>query len=131
VELHENCTRFPPDRVTTLLSSGVCSDAVPFAVLFLTADAAFATIADSTPRPALGSVPGRLIAFSVVLLAALGLALAARKELADPKLLRSSRLTGIEWALPLVVLNLLFSTFVAVQLTALFAGQITSSERRG
>jgi hypothetical protein len=98
------------------------SVAVPFAVLFLTADAAFAAIADSTPRPALGSVPGRLIAFSVVLLAALGLALAARKELADPKFLRSSRLTGIEWALPLVVLNLLFSTFVAVQLTVLFAG---------
>lgn len=53
---------------------------VPFAVLFLTADAAFAAIADDTPRPEIDSLPGRMVAFSVVLLAVLGLALAGRRR---------------------------------------------------
>jgi hypothetical protein len=96
--------------------------AIPFAVLFLTADAAFAAIADSTPRPALGSLPGRLIAFSVVLLGALGLALAGRRRLEARTLLKPRALALVEWALPLIVLNVLFLTFVAVQLTVLFAG---------
>jgi hypothetical protein len=95
---------------------------IPFAVLFLTADAAFAAIADSAPRPALGSMPGRLMAFIVVLFGALGLALAAREQLVGRTLLWRRRLAVVEWALPLVVLNVLFLTFVAVQLTVLFAG---------
>ena len=95
---------------------------IPFAVLFLTADAAFAAIADSTPRPSLGSVPGRVTAFTVVLLAGLGLALAARRQLRDRPLVRRRSLARVEWALPLIVLNMLFLTFVAVQLTVLFAG---------
>lgn len=95
---------------------------IPFAVLFLTADAAFAAIANGTPRPSLGSVPGRVTAFTVVLLAALGLALAARRQLRDRPLVRRRSLALVEWALPLIVLNVLFLMFVAVQLTVLFAG---------
>jgi hypothetical protein len=96
--------------------------AVPFAVLFLTADAAFAAIADSAPRPELGSIPGRLFTFGVVLLGASALALAAAKQLEARTLLRRRPLAPVEWALPLIVLNVLFSTFVAVQLTVLFGG---------
>jgi hypothetical protein len=94
----------------------------PFAVLFLTADAAFAAIADSAPRPALDSLPGRLIAFGVVLLTALGLALAAVRTWPVRPLVPRRRLALIEWALPLGALNALFATFVAVQITVLFAG---------
>lgn len=95
---------------------------IPFAVLFLTADAAFAAIADGTPRPSLGSIPGRLTAFTVVLLAASALSLAARKHLGERTLVRRRPLGLVEWALPLIVLNVLFLSFVAVQLTVLFAG---------
>jgi Domain of unknown function (DUF4173) len=94
----------------------------PFAVLFLTADAAFAAIADSAPRPALGSLPARVAVFAAVLIAALGLALAARRQWRPGPLVRRRRLTLVEWALPLAALNLLFGAFVAVQVTVLFAG---------
>ena len=96
--------------------------AVPFAALFLTADAAFAAIADNTPRPMIGSAPGRIVAFCVVLLAALALALAAKKELKAPAGLRPWRLSVVEWAVPLVVLNALFLAFVTVQVAVLFGG---------
>jgi Domain of unknown function (DUF4173) len=95
---------------------------VPFAILFLTADAAFAAIADGTPRPGLSSLPGRAIAFGGVFLAALGLALGARLELKNPAPNSSRRLGLVEWALPLGLLCLLFLSFVAVQVTVLFGG---------
>lgn len=94
----------------------------PFALLFLTADAAFAAIADSAPRPALGSLPARLAVFAAVLVAALGLALAARERWSARPFVRRHRLALIEWALPLAALNALFAAFVAVQVTVLFAG---------
>jgi hypothetical protein len=95
---------------------------IPFAVLFLTADAAFAAIADEAPRPSLGSIPSRLIAFALVLIAACGLSLAARNHLPDRPTVRRRRFALVEWALPLSVLNVLFLSFVAVQLTVLFGG---------
>jgi hypothetical protein len=96
--------------------------AIPFAALFLTADAAFASLADDTPRPDLESLPGRLLAFAVALLGALGLALAARHRRSDPALERSRRLAMLDWALPLGILDALFLVFVAVQVTVLFGG---------
>jgi hypothetical protein len=96
--------------------------AIPFAALFLTADAAFASIADDTPRPELESLPGRLLAFTAVLLGALGLALAASHRLGDRALRRRRRLALLEWALPLGILDALFLAFVAVQVTVLFGG---------
>lgn len=94
----------------------------PFAVLFLTADAAFAAIADDTPRPELDSLPGRMVAFTVVLLAALGLALAGRRRLEERPRTRRRSLATVEWAVPLVALDVLFLAFVAVQVTVLFGG---------
>ncbi|MGH3116979.1 MAG: DUF4173 domain-containing protein [Gaiellales bacterium] len=96
--------------------------AIPFAILFLTADAAFAAIADETPRPELSSLPGRSIAFGVVFLAALGLGLGARLELRGPAPIHARRLALLEWALPLGLLDALFIAFVAVQVTVLFGG---------
>jgi hypothetical protein len=96
--------------------------AIPFAALFLTADAAFASIADDTPRPDLESLAGRVLAFTAVLLGALGFALAARHRRSDRALERRSRLALLEWALPLGILDALFLAFVAVQVTVLFGG---------
>jgi hypothetical protein len=96
--------------------------AIPFAALFLTADAAFASIADDTPRPDLESLAGRVLAFTAVFLGALGLALAARHRRSDRALGRRRRLALLEWALPLGILDALFLAFVAVQVTLLFGG---------
>ena len=96
--------------------------AIPFAALFLTADAAFAAMADSAPRPELGSLPHRAAVFGLVLVAASALALAAA---APPRAVGQppkSRLALLEWAVPLALLDLLFLAFVAVQLRVLFGG---------
>ena len=95
---------------------------VPFAALFVAADAAFAELGGRIPSPALDSVPARVFVFGLVLFAALGLALAARRppELATPRKWR--RLAPVEWAIPLVLLVLLFVAFVVVQLAVLFGG---------
>jgi Domain of unknown function (DUF4153) len=97
--------------------------AVPFGVLFWSGDAAFAELLGRFPLPSLEGLPGRVVAFAVVLLAALGLALAARRPLrARPR--RPRRGLGVwEWAIPLAVLDALFLAFVLVQLTVLFGGQ--------
>jgi len=96
--------------------------AIPFATLFLTADAAFASLADRTPRPELASLPLRIGVFVLVLLAAVGLALLARKLWAQAAPRDRRGLAPVEWALPLVVLDALFLAFVAVQVTVLFGG---------
>ena len=95
---------------------------VPFGVLFWSADAAFAELLGRVPLPSLEGLPGRVVAFVLVLLAALGLALAARRPLrASPR--RPRRRLGLwEWALPLALLDALFLAFVLVQLTVLFGG---------
>lgn len=95
---------------------------IPFAALFLSADAAFAALADSTPRPQLGSVPGRVIAFVLVLLAAVGLALTAQRRRRTRTQSERTGLSRIEWVLPLALLDALFFAFVAVQVTVLFGG---------
>jgi hypothetical protein len=97
--------------------------AVPFGVLFWSADAAFAELLGRVPLPSLEGLPGRVVAFVLVLLAALGLALAARRPLtARPR--RPRRRLGVwEWAIPLALLDALFLVFVLVQLTVLFGGR--------
>jgi hypothetical protein len=102
------------------LGLGVCL-LVPFGALFWTADAAFAEIAGAAPIPSAESFVGRLVVFGLVLLGALGLALAATRQLRDPALPRP-RLSLGEWAIPLALLDLLFLAFVVVQLTVLFGG---------
>ncbi|MFG2974060.1 DUF4153 domain-containing protein [Streptomyces sp. NPDC048331] len=96
-----------------------------FGALFASADAAFADLlGDLTPDVSVEDGPVRFMLF---LLGAV-LALAAARTAAAP--LRWDRIkvapgkprSRVEWALPLVVLNLLFAGFNAVQLTVLFGG---------
>jgi Domain of unknown function (DUF4173) len=94
---------------------------LPFGALFWTADAAFAEVAGSAPVPSVGSLPGRVAVFALVLLGALGLALATERAFADVSL-RAPAVGLAEWAIPLVLLDLLFLAFVAVQVTVLFGG---------
>ncbi|MEV7523435.1 DUF4173 domain-containing protein [Streptomyces sp. NPDC091371] len=96
-----------------------------FGTLFASADAAFADLlGDLTPEISLGDGPARTALF---VLGAV-LALAAARTAAAP--LRWDRIeiapgkprSRVEWALPLIVLNLLFAGFNAVQLAVLFGG---------
>jgi len=97
--------------------------ALPFGALFWSADAAFADLFRGIPLPSWVGLPGHLAAFVLVLLAALGLALAARRPL-RVRAPRPRRRLGVwEWAIPLVLLDALFLAFVAVQVTVLFGGR--------
>ncbi|MFG2987071.1 DUF4173 domain-containing protein [Streptomyces sp. NPDC048258] len=96
-----------------------------FGALFASADAAFADLLGGlTPDISVGDGPVRTLLFLVGAL----LALAAARAAAAP--LRWDRIkvtpgrprSRVEWALPLVVLNLLFAGFNAVQLAVLFGG---------
>jgi Domain of unknown function (DUF4173) len=95
---------------------------VPFGALFWSADAVFAELGRGVPLPALGSLPGRALAFGVVFAAAGGLALAARKTIRPPKVPVRRNLAFWEWVLPLALLDALFAVFVAVQVAVLFGG---------
>jgi len=95
---------------------------LPFGGLFWTADAAFAELAGAAmPLPSLSTLSGRALVFLLVLLGALGLALAAGRVFADP-VLPAPTLGLAEWAIPLVLLDLLSLVFVSVQVTVLFGG---------
>lgn len=94
----------------------------PFGALFLTADAAFAQLAQGVPLPSAASIPARAVAFAVVLLVAVGLAQAARHPLRLSLPRVSRKLTPWEWGIPLVLLDALFVAFVVVQLAVLFGG---------
>jgi hypothetical protein len=95
---------------------------LPFGALFWSADPAFAEIGSRVPAPDTDSVIPRLLLFGLVLVGALGLALAARepRPAGEPK--ERHRLATPEWAIPLACLDLLFVAFVAVQVTVLFGG---------
>jgi hypothetical protein len=113
-----------PPGAPPVVRGGVLATAllVPFGALFLTADAAFAQLAQGVPLPSTASLAGRTLAFALVLLAAAGLALSARRPLQTSMPRVPRRLTPWEWAIPLVLLDALFLAFVAVQLTVLFGG---------
>jgi len=114
----------PLPRGSTPVLRGVVLGAVlvvPFGGLFWSADAAFAQVAGSTPLPSVSSLPERLVLFALVLLGALGLALASRRSFRDPSL-PSPTFRLSEWAIPLVLLDSLFLAFVVVQVTVLFGG---------
>lgn len=95
---------------------------VPFAALFWTADAAFAELGSGIPLPSAPSLPGRILAFALVALAALGFGLAARAGQVRSLRLPRRRLQPAEWAIALALLNLLFVAFVAIQIAVLFGG---------
>ena len=95
---------------------------LPFALLFLTGDAAFAAFADELPLPNVGSLPVRAATFALVLAGALGLGLAARRPATWRPLLAPRLTSPAEWMIPLALLDALFLAFVLVQVTVLFGG---------
>jgi len=104
---------------------------LPFVGLFWQADAAFAQIGRGIPLPSTDPLPGQAIAFAVVLAAALGLALAARRPYGRPLPSSPRKLAPWEWAVPLALLDALFLAFVVVQLAVLFGGQDRVLETAG
>jgi hypothetical protein len=87
---------------------------LPFALLFLSGDAAFAALAQDIPAPDAGSLPGRALTFALVLAAAVGLGLASRRRYVAWAFRPRHRLSFAEWMLPLAVLDALFLGFVLV-----------------
>lgn len=104
---------------------------LPFLLLFLSADAAFAGFAEELPLPSGASLPGRVGLFVVVLAAGLGLGLAARHPPAEWESLPGRRLSFAEWWIPLALLDALFLAFVAVQVAVLFGGHDRVLETEG
>ncbi|MEU9299846.1 DUF4173 domain-containing protein [Streptomyces sp. NPDC048269] len=96
-----------------------------FGALFASADAAFADLLGGlTPDISVGDGPVRILLFLVGALLALAAARAAEAPLRWDriKVTPGRPRSRVEWALPLVVLNLLFAGFNAVQLAVLFGG---------
>ncbi len=96
-----------------------------FGTLFASADAAFADLLGAlTPDISIEDGPIRIVLF----LFGSFLAVAAARAAAAPlrwdriKVTPGKARSRLEWALPLVVLNLLFAGFNAVQLAVLFGG---------
>jgi uncharacterized protein DUF4153 len=96
-----------------------------FGALFAGADAAFADLLSHLiPDTTVGQSPLHVLYFLLALLGTLAAArLAAAPWRWDRIRVKPGRAFGrLEWALPLVVLNLLFAAFNVVQLTVLFGG---------
>ncbi|MBB6434239.1 hypothetical protein HNQ79_000687 [Streptomyces candidus] len=96
---------------------------VVFGALFVSADAAFAKLLGKlVPDVSLLDGPWRILLCALGLIGALAAArTAAAPHQWDKAEIAPARACGrMEWALPLVVLNLLFAAFIAVQLTVLF-----------
>lgn len=106
-----------------------------FGALFSSADAAFAQIAESMLLPDIGLdlLPARIGVAVVLAAGAGGLILAARRPVDEPAEARSGwRLaTTLEWAVPLLALDVLFAAFVVVQVAVLFGGHAHVLETTG
>lgn len=96
-----------------------------FGALFASADAAFADLlGELAPDVSVGEGPFRILLF----LFGAVLALAAARTAAAPhrwdriEVAPGKARSRVEWGLPLIVLNLLFAGFIAVQLAVLFGG---------
>ncbi|MFB6815098.1 DUF4153 domain-containing protein [Streptomyces sp. NPDC056347] len=98
---------------------------VVFGALFASADAAFADVLGSLmPDVSVSDSPWRLLLFVTGLAGALAAGYAAAAPVRwDGITVRPGKARGrLEWALPLIVLDLLFAVFVTVQLTVLLGG---------
>ncbi|GAA1532748.1 DUF4173 domain-containing protein [Streptomyces albidochromogenes] len=114
--------RWAPMVRTTLVAVVLL---IVFGALFASADAAFADLLGGlTPDITVVDGPWRTFLFALGLLGALAAARTAAAPMRWDRLeIRPGRARGrSEWALPLVVLNLLFAAFIAVQLAVLFGG---------
>ncbi|MFJ2210682.1 DUF4153 domain-containing protein [Streptomyces sp. NPDC101062] len=107
---------------------------IVFGALFAGADAAFAGLLDSlTPEVSVSGGPWQVLLFALGLFGALAAAHTAASPLRwDRVTVRPGRARGrTEWALPLIVLNLLFAAFIAVQLVVLLGGYDKVLEETG
>ncbi|MFJ3326226.1 DUF4153 domain-containing protein [Streptomyces griseus] len=98
---------------------------VVFGTLFASADAAFADLLGSLmPDASIGEGPWRIFLFALGLAGALAAAYAAAAPVRwDGLTVRPGKPRGrAEWALPLMVLNLLFAAFITLQLVVLLGG---------
>ncbi|MFE7352102.1 DUF4153 domain-containing protein [Streptomyces sp. NPDC057543] len=98
---------------------------IVFGALFASADAAFADVLGNLiPDVSVGDSPWRLFLFVIGLVGALAAAYSAAAPVRwDGITVRPGKARGrLEWALPLIVLNLLFAVFIAIQLTVLVGG---------
>ncbi|MFD4702045.1 DUF4153 domain-containing protein [Streptomyces niveus] len=98
---------------------------IVFGALFASADAAFADLLGGlTPDVSVADGPWRTLLFVLGVVGALAAAHTAAAPLRwDRITVRPGPARGrVEWALPLIVLNLLFAVFIGVQLTVLFGG---------
>ncbi|MFG3468513.1 DUF4153 domain-containing protein [Streptomyces sp. NPDC047982] len=98
---------------------------IVFGTLFASADAAFADVLSGLiPDVSLGDSPWRLFLFTLGLVGSLAAAYTAAAPVRwDGLALPPGKARGrLEWALPLIALNLLFAVFIAVQLTVLLGG---------
>ncbi|MFD0020141.1 DUF4153 domain-containing protein [Streptomyces sp. NPDC058382] len=98
---------------------------IVFGALFASADAAFADVLGSLiPDVSVGEGPWRMLLGALGLVGALAAAYTAVAPVRwDEVTVRPGKARGrLEWALPLIVLNLLFAVFLAIQLTVLLGG---------
>ncbi|MGW8885735.1 DUF4153 domain-containing protein [Streptomyces sp. NPDC055749] len=98
---------------------------IVFGALFAGADAAFADLLSNLiPDVSIGDGPWRFFLFLLGLVGALAAAYAAAAPARwDEVTIPPGPARGrVEWALPLIVLNLLFAAFIALQLAVLFGG---------
>ncbi|MFE2978469.1 DUF4153 domain-containing protein [Streptomyces sp. NPDC059258] len=98
---------------------------VVFGTLFASADAAFADLlGDLMPDVSVGEGPWRIFLFALGLAGALAAAYAAAAPVRwDGVPVPPGKPRGrAEWALPLIVLNLLFAAFITLQLVVLLGG---------
>lgn len=107
---------------------------IVFGALFASADAAFADLlSDLLPDLSLGDAPWRVFLFLLGLVGTLAAAYTAAAPVRwDGITVRPGPARSrAEWALPLIVLNLLFAAFIALQLAVLLGGYDKVIEETG
>ncbi|MFJ8882059.1 DUF4153 domain-containing protein [Streptomyces sp. NPDC102402] len=107
---------------------------VVFGALFASADAAFADLLGSlTPDVSIGDSPWRVFLFVLGAAGALTAAYSAAAPVRwDGITVRPGKARErAEWAIPLIVLNLLFAAFIALQLVVLLGGYDKVLEETG
>ncbi|MER5181944.1 DUF4173 domain-containing protein [Streptomyces sp. NPDC002896] len=105
-----------------------------FGALFASADAAFADVlGDLMPDASVADGPWRLLLLALGVVGALAAAHTAAAPLQWDRIeVAPGRPRGrVEWALPLIVLNVLFVAFNAVQLAVLFGGYDSVLKKTG
>ncbi|MFE0177241.1 DUF4153 domain-containing protein [Streptomyces sp. NPDC059002] len=105
-----------------------------FGALFAGADAAFADLlGDLIPDASVAGSPWRFLLLVVGVVGALAAAHTAASPVRwDRLVVNPGRARGrVEWALPLIVLNVLFAAFNAVQLAVLFGGYDAVLDKTG